>query len=116
MPKSGAIEALWTLTALIDTHVASAPQSHAYACFADTSTAFDSVWRDGMYFVLYSYGVRGKLLRMIKLWHDGATAVGLWYQAQSNKIRYSQGVRQVCVIAPLLYVAFINLLTGHVPD
>ena len=74
------------------------------------------MWRDGLYFILYSYGVKGKLLRMVRLWHEGATAVGLWYKAQSNKIQFSQGVRQGCVIAPLLYVAFINPLTGHVPD
>ena len=72
-PKSGAIEALWTLTTLIDTHVSSGPGEHAYTCMADTSQAFDGVWRDGMYSLLYSYGVRGRLLRMIRLWHEGAT-------------------------------------------
>ena len=116
VPKSGALEALWTLTALIDTHVDSGPGSHAYACFADSATAFDLVWRDGLYFILYSYGVRGKLLRMIRLWHEGATATGLWYSAESDCIEFSQGVRQGCVIAPLLYVAFINPLTGVAPD
>ena len=116
MPGSGAVEALWTLTALIDTHVSSAPESHAYACFADTATAFDTVWRDGLYFILHAYGVRGKLLRMIALWHEGATATGMWYAMQSNRIQFSQGVRQGCVIAPLLYVVFINPLTGATPD
>ena len=116
VPKSGALEALWTLTALIDTHVDSGPGSHVYACFADSQTAFDLVWRDGLYFILYSYGVRGKLLRMIRLWHEGATATGLWYSSESDRVEFSQGVRQGCVIAPLLYVAFINPLTGATPD
>ena len=121
MPKSGSVEALWTIRALVDTHVNAesgntrTPANRAYACFADTATAFDTVWRDGLYFILYSYGVRGKMLRMIKAWHDSATAIGLWYTAQSNRIQFSQGVRQGCVIAPLLYVCFVSPLMGRTP-
>jgi exonuclease III len=120
VPKSGALEALWTLNTVIDTEVSRPGKHHVYACFADTATAFDTVWRDGLYFILYSYGIRGKLLRLIKAWHDGATATGHWYTAESRRIQYSQGVRQGCVIAPLLYVCFVNplvakthTLTGH---
>ena len=108
VPKSGALEALWTLTALVGTHVDSSPGSHVYACFADSATAFDLVWRDGLYFILYSYGVRGKLLRIIALGHAGATATGLWYSAESSRIEFSQGVRQGCVIAPLLYINILG--------
>jgi hypothetical protein len=35
----------------------------------DIEKAFDSVWRDGLYFILHAYGVRGKLLRLIVAWH-----------------------------------------------
>ena len=115
MPKSGSVEALWTIRALVDVQVNSEARNRAYACFADTATAFDTVWRDGLYFILYSYGVKGKMLRMVKAWHDGATAVGLWYNAQSNRIQFSQGVRQGCVIAPLLYVCFVSPLMGRTP-
>lgn len=115
MPKSGSVEALWTIRALVGTHVDAEQGNRAYSCFADTATAFDTVWRDGLYFILYSYGVRGKMLRMVKAWHDGATAIGLWYSAKSNRIQFSQGVRQGCVIAPLLYVCFVSPLIGHSP-
>ena len=114
--NSSAAEALWTVHTIVDTHCSSARGNHAYACFADTSTAFDTVWRDGLYFTLYSYGVKGKLLRMIKAWHEGATAVGQWYSAVSRRIQFSQGVRQGCVIAPLLYVTFVNPLVGGIPE
>ena len=115
-PKAGAVEALWTITTVIDAQCSERRGSkHAYACFADTATAFDTVWRDGLYFILYSYGVRGKMLRMIKMWHEGATAIGQWYTANSRKVNFSQGVRQGCVIAPLLYVCFVNPVLGVTP-
>ena len=113
--EPGAVEALWTLNTIIDAQCSTRGTKHAYACFADTATAFDTVWRDGLYFILYSYGVRGKMLRMIKLWHDGATAIGQWYTATSRTVNFSQGVRQGCVIAPLLYVCFVNPLLGVTP-
>ena len=84
--------------------------------FCDTTTAYDTVWRDGLYFTLYSYGIRGPLLRMIHKWHQGATMTGLWYDIEGSTIPYSQGVRQGCVLAPLLYVAFINPLVAPPPS
>ena len=69
-----------------------------------------------MYFTLYSYGIRGPLLRMIQQWHQGATMTGLWYDIEGATIPYSQGVRQGCVLAPLLYVAFINPLVAPPPS
>ena len=117
--QSGCVESLWTLTALIDCSVAhlkkSGQRGIVYTVFCDTKEAFDSVWRDGLYFLLHAYGVRGKLLRFIAAWHTGATATGQWYNAESQPIEYSQGVRQGCVLAPVLYAVFINPLFGDPP-
>ena len=117
--QSGCIESLWTLTALVDCSIAHLKRSGArgavYTVFCDTKEAFDSVWREGLYFILHAYGVRGKLLRLIAAWHTGATATGLWYNAESQPIQYSQGVRQGCVLAPALYAVFINPLFGDTP-
>ena len=113
---SSSLDSLWTLTALIDSACAKAPGTHVHAMFCDTATAYDTVWRDGLYFTLYSYGVRGPMLRMIQQWHQGATMTGLWYDIEGSTIPYSQGVRQGCVLAPLLYVAFINPLVAPPPS
>ena len=117
--QSGCVESLWTLTALVDCSLAhlkrSSTKSAIYTIFCDTKEAFDSVWRDGLYFILHAYGVRGKLLRLIAAWHTGATATGLWYNVESEPIQYSQGVRQGCVLAPALYAVFLNPLFGDPP-
>ena len=32
----------------------------------DLEKCYDNIWREGLYFVLYSFGVRGDMLRNIK--------------------------------------------------
>ena len=65
-------EAAWTLASIIDHHTkGQTRKQHMYTCFADTETAYDTVWRDGLYFLLHAYGVRGPLLRMVVAWHEG---------------------------------------------
>ena len=86
-----------------------------HALFCDASLAFDKTSRDGLYFTLNSSGILGKMLRMTKLWHDSATMTGLWYAIEGATIPYSQGVRQGCVLAPLLYVTMVQPLTARHP-
>ena len=111
--NSGCTESLWTLAALVDCSISHLRRSDpnkgsVYTIFCDTKEAFDSVWREGLYFILHAYGVRGKLLRMIVAWHTGATATGMWYQTESAPIQYSQGVRQGCVLAPALSLLCVS--------
>ena len=112
---TGSLETLWTVTSLIDS-VCVEPTQKAYVLLCDTAQAYDTVWRDGMYFILYSYGIRGPLLRMIHAWHTSATMTGMWYDIEGQKVPCSQGVRQGCVLAPLLYVAMVNPLVAPPPS
>ena len=120
MRGSSAELAAWTLTSLVDhKRGKTGARRQLYACLADTETAFDTVWQEGLYFVLHAYGVKGTMLRMIKEWHSGSTLTAQWHSIQSELVTQTRGVRQGCVIAPLLYVAFVNPLVGdkpHHPD
>ena len=112
---TGSLETLWTVTTLIDS-VCAEPTHKAYVLLCDTALAYDTVWRDGKYLILYSYGVRGPLLRMIHAWHTSATMTGMWYDIEGKKVPCTQGVRQGCVLAPLLYVATVNPLVAPPPS
>ena len=48
--------------------------SGMFAMFADAHKAYDQVWRDALYLILYTQGVRGKLLGSIQSWLNGAVA------------------------------------------
>ena len=41
-------------------------QSLVYVTFFDTKKAFDTVWIDGLFYMLYVRGVRGKLWRLLR--------------------------------------------------
>ena len=41
---------------------------------------------------------------------------GMWYDIEGQKVPCSQGVRQGCVLAPLLYVAMVNPLVAPPPS
>ena len=94
---TGSLETLWTVTSLIDS-VCAEPTQKAYVLLCDTAQAYDTVWRDGMYFILYSYGVRGPLLLMIHAWHTSATMTGMWYGIEGQKSLAHKGfVKGVCL-------------------
>ena len=110
-------EAAWTLASIIDHHTkGQTRKQHMYTCFADTETAYDTVWRDGLYFLLHAYGVRGPLLRMVVAWHEGSSTQGKWHTVTSAKVLFNRGLRQGCIIAPILYKIFINPLISQAPD
>ena len=46
---------------------------HVLHCFIDFSKAFDLVWHEGLWQVLKSYGVNGKLIRVLKTLCEQAT-------------------------------------------
>ena len=38
-----------------------------YCCFVDITKAYDSIWREGLWSCLWAEGVRGKMLRILRL-------------------------------------------------
>ena len=83
---------------------------HVHAFFADVHTAYDQVWREGIYYALYTMGVRGRLWRFVQQQLDAATATPKWNGTVGRTTTLEQGLVQGCVLIPILYCAFINLL------
>jgi hypothetical protein len=81
-----------------------------HMAFVDLRKAYDSVPRDALWRVLRVYGVHQKLVELLEDLHTGTQAAvrmggGLseWFDVQS-------GVRQGCVIAPLLFNIYIDFV------
>ena len=85
-----------------------------YVCFIDLTKAYDSVDRTLLWIVLARFGVPHIIISVIRQFHDGMRAcVRLDDRVCSRWFAVEQGLRQGCVLAPLLFniffAAVINL-------
>jgi len=79
-----------------------------YVCFLDIRKAFDTVWRDGLLFKLLCNGVKGKFWRIIKNYYSNTRCKVRLHQDYTDFFDITKGVKQGCVLSPLLYLIFIN--------
>ena len=86
-----------------------------YALCADIHKAYDQVWRGGLYYALQCAGVRGRAWHFITRWLDRATAVPSWNGTLGHTTPLGMGLRQGCVLSPILYCLFVNTMTAIKP-
>ena len=79
-----------------------------YACFVDFKKAFDSVWHDGLLFKLLKINFGGCFFNLIKSLYSNSTCSIKIDQTQTGPFSYARGVRQGCILSPLLFILFIN--------
>ena len=80
-----------------------------YLYFIDLTKAYDSVDRTLLWDVLARFGVPPRILVVIRQFHDGMqVCVRLDGGECSDKFDVGQGLRQGCVLAPLLFSTFFT--------
>ena len=78
-----------------------------YVCFIDLTKAYDSVNRTLLWTALVRFGVPQNMISVIRQFHDGMRAcVRLDERVCSGWFAVEQGLRQGCVLAPLLFNIF----------
>ena len=81
-----------------------------YACFIDLKKAYDSINRQALWRILEQYGVQERVLTLIKDLHEETEACVREYGATSKWFSISNGVKQGCILAPLLFNVFIDFI------
>ena len=87
--------------------------------FVDLKKAFDTVNREMLFAVLERFGCPPTFLALIKALHSGNTATVRIGGELSDDFEVSMGVKQGCVLAPLLFNVFllaVTLLATNEPD
>lgn len=81
-----------------------------YMIFIDLEKAFDSVCRPGLWKLLLHSGCPSKVVNIIRSFHDGMKARVVDSGTQSDHFPVENGVKQGCVMAPLLFGIVIAAL------
>lgn len=97
----GTREALFSLNVL--TQRARDMNVKVYACFIDYKKAFDCIQHDKLAQILKSIGVNAEDLRFITNLYWNQTAEVRVDQRTTEQIKILRGVRQGCVLSPLLF-------------
>jgi len=83
-------------------------QRGTFCCFIDVKKAFDRVFRGGIWHKLFEEGVNGKLWRVLKNIYKTVESCVLINGTLTDWTYLETGVRQGCILSPLLYALFIN--------
>jgi len=79
--------------------------------FVDQEKAFDRVNRDTLWKVLERYGTDKQLLRNIMAFYEQSQGAVRTTSGLTEWFKINSGVRQGCVLSPLLFIAYMDNIT-----
>jgi len=85
-------------------------QQELYAIFVDLTKAFDSVDRSALWEVLLKIGCPTDFVNIICSFHDGMRAAVIENGEISLDFDVTNGTKQGCVLAPLLFIIFFAMM------
>jgi Reverse transcriptase (RNA-dependent DNA polymerase) len=103
-PHRGCPDQLFSLVEILQNRGKQA----TFCCFIDVKKAFDRVFRAGLWKRIAEEGVRGKMWRIVKSVYETVESCVKVDQSFTDWFVIETGVRQGCVLSPLLYALFIN--------
>ena len=112
---SGAVEQAWLFEQLAAEQLEEEGE-HPHVMLTDLEKCYDSIWREGLYFKLYAMGVRGRMLRNIKQWLESTEMYPVWNGVECPRVVPREGLKQGCVLSPILCAVFMSSWTAPRPS
>ena len=106
---------IFTLRAIIE-HTFEVKKGPLYLCFIDFSKAFDSINHAHLIKKLCMYGIQGNLLNIISSLYSKVKSCVKGSNELTDLFSCSRGVRQGCLLSPLLFALFLNDLDNKISD
>ena len=99
--KRSCVDNIFTLNEIIQGRLREGKKTFAF--FLDIQKAYDTVWRDGLWFKLWDMGVRGRMWRVIKEMYKVTQSAVFLEGEKSSMFNVQQGVAQGCSLSPILF-------------
>ena len=81
-----------------------------YMVFIDLTKAFDTVNRAALWKIMQKLGIPDNMLRVITSFHEGMKASVVSNGDSSEQFNVSNGTKQGCVMAPVLFALFFSVM------
>ena len=108
------VDAIFVLNAVVSKCL---NENKRLACaFIDFKKAFDSIYRNGLWLKLYTLGIRGKVLRIVKNLYAKVKVRVRCCSSYSEFFECSVGLKQGEVMSPLLFSLFLEDLEMFLLD
>ena len=93
---------------IIDKYITKTPRKYLYACFVDFKSAFDTVWRDGLFYKMLKMGIGGNFIKVLQSMYSQTKYAVKVDNRISEPFLSSVGVKQGCVLSPLLFNLYLS--------
>jgi hypothetical protein len=111
-PKRGCPDQLFSITEIVKNRVG----KRTLTCFIDIKKAFDRVFRDGIWKRMRERGMGGKIERVVRALYRSIESCVLVDGLKTDWFGVDVGVRQGCVLSPVLFSMYIDGLARELKD
>ena len=87
-----------------------------FAAFIDFERAFDTIWRDGLWFKLLTLHINGKMYNVIIHSYENIKSNIVYNSNVSDYFMCNKGVRQGENLSPILFALYLNDLEHFLED
>ena len=91
---------VFVLKSLIDLYTKN--DKKVYACFVDFQKAYDTIWRNGLFYKLMKYGFSQKIIFLLKSMYDRVVSAVKVKSGLTASFTHLVGVRRGCNLSPTL--------------
>ena len=110
------IDHIYTLYSIVNNRLYGQRRGKLYAAFIDYKKAFDTVDREVLWKIMKEDGISTKMIKMIKAIYSTVTATVRFGNKYSEDIKCPLGVKQGCLLSPLLFSILINKVAKKVAE